>query len=222
MGQSDCASENGGIAWRSRPGRPFGVASVSSSSPASIGQREASRGVETKKAPGLGRLGGDLPKPKGILLAQARAEDSQNVQSETAAVRSRGIKQCSRLQALSALLSRDAQCKVRAKSTAKNSDRGAHGETPGNYRHLQASTHKKPFATSRRTNSSCPRIRQSKKRFCAIAAAGWHLGQTSRNAARGKQIKRGAPPWTHPALKNRREPGNCCPKDLIQRNHVET
>ena len=27
-----------------------------------------------KKAPGLGRLGGDLPKPKGILLAQARAE----------------------------------------------------------------------------------------------------------------------------------------------------
>src|SRR6476646_794336 len=27
-----------------------------------------------KKAPGLGRLGGDLPKPTGRLLAQARAE----------------------------------------------------------------------------------------------------------------------------------------------------
>jgi len=31
-------------------------------------------GPEKKQAPGLGRLGGDLPKPKGHLLAQARAE----------------------------------------------------------------------------------------------------------------------------------------------------
>jgi hypothetical protein len=46
--------------------------------------RQSTHRPPIKKAPGLGRLGGYLPKPKGILLAQARAEVFANDLSKLA------------------------------------------------------------------------------------------------------------------------------------------
>jgi len=118
-----------------------------------------------KKAPGLGRLGGDLPKPTGRLLAQARAE--VQLCEKAAANAPRQTKHAKAGGPGHARLLVVGICKGRAKRNSHNALLCASGGFLRANNHLRAIFRSVEFT---RTATGCLSLQHRQRRFCANPA----------------------------------------------------